>query len=217
MLGDVPMGDEGGYAPTFDTLEKPFEILAELVKEFPDTSIAIDAAASQFYKDGAYNILGKQYSADELLRAYEGLVRHYPLISIEDSFDENAPEDFTRITTHVGEKVLIVGDDLTCTNSTRIKEAVVQKEINAVLIKPNQVGTVMETIKAVQETQSAGFKAIASHRSGETDDTFIADFAYGVGAYGIKAGGLGQRERVGKYNRLLAIEHEAESMYLVTH
>ena len=105
-----------------------------------------------------------------------------------------------------------MGDDLTCTNPARIKEAVARKEINAVLIKPNQVGTVMETIKAVQETQSAGFKAIASHRSGETDDTFIADFAYGVGAYGLKAGGLGRPDRLAKYSRLLAIEREAEAV-----
>ena len=205
---DTPMGDEGGYAPTFDTLEKPFEILAELVREFPNTSIAIDAAASQLYIDGKYNIFGKVYSTYELAHVYANLVGGFPVSSIEDPFDENAPEDFTRITTHVGEKVLIVGDDLTCTNPTRIKEAVVQKEINAVLIKPNQVGTVMETIKAVQETQFARFKAIASHRSGETDDTFIADFAYGVGAYGLKAGGLGQSERLEKYKRLLEIENE---------
>ena len=213
MLGsDVPMGDEGGYAPKFDTLEKPFEILAELVKEFQDTSIAVDVAASQLFHDGSYKMLGTSYSADELSALYREFVERFPLTSIEDPYDENMPGDFTRITAEVGNKILIVGDDLTCTNPILINDAIQNKAVNAVLIKPNQIGTVMEAIKAVQETQSAGFKVIASHRSGETNDTFIADFAYGVGAYGIKAGGLGQRERLEKYDRLLAIEHEAKTV-----
>ena len=202
------MGDEGGYAPTFDTLEKPFEILSELVKEFPGTKIAIDVAASQLFHDGAYHILGKEYSTDELARTYANLVGHFPVISIEDPFDEHATADFVRLTAAVNGRILIVGDDFTCTNPELIADAIQKKAINAVLIKPNQIGTVMEAIRAVQETHVAGFKAIASHRSGETDDTFIADFAYGIGAYGIKAGGLGQRERLEKYARLLAIEGE---------
>ncbi|MDP2655732.1 MAG: phosphopyruvate hydratase [bacterium] len=213
MLGSgTMMGDEGGYAPTFDTLEKPFEILSELVTEFPNTSIAIDAAASQLFHDGTYNLLGSTYTTDELARTYANLVGHFGIRSIEDPFDENATDDFVRLTAAVNGKILIVGDDYTCTNSALISDAIQRKAINAVLIKPNQIGTVMEAIKAVQKTLAAGLKVIASHRSGETDDTFIADFAYGVGAYGIKAGGLGQRERVEKYNRLLAIEHEAETM-----
>lgn len=213
MLGsDTPMGDEGGYAPTFDTLEKPFEILAELVREFLDTSIAIDVAASQLFHDGAYNILGKAYSTDELAKEYANLAINFGVKSIEDPFDENAEADFARFTAAANNKILVVGDDFTCTNPKLIAGAIQNKAINAVLIKPNQIGTVMEAIKAVQETRAAGFKVIASHRSGETDDTFIADFAYGVGAYGIKAGGLGQKERLEKYSRLLAIEHEAETV-----
>lgn len=212
MLGDVPMGDEGGYAPTFDTIEKPFEILAELVKEFPGTHIAIDAAASQLFHDGAYNLLGKAYSTDELAKTYANLVGHFPIISIEDPFDENAAADFVRLTAAVNDRILVVGDDFTCTNPELIKRAVEKKAVTAVLIKPNQIGTVMEAIEAVQLTRAAGLTAIASHRSGETDDTFIADFAYGIGAYGLKAGGLGQRERLEKYDRLLAIEHEAETL-----
>ena len=208
----VGMGDEGGYAPTFDTLEKPFEILAKLIEKFPDTSIAIDAAASELFHDGAYHILGKAYSAGELLRTYENLVARFPLRSIEDPFSEDAIADFARLTDTVGKKALIVGDDFTVTNPARIDAARDAHAINAVLIKPNQIGTVREAILAVQETYAAGFKAIASHRSGETDDTFIADFAYGVGAYGIKAGGLGQKERLEKYGRLLAIEREAETV-----
>ncbi len=208
MLGDVPMGDEGGYAPTFDTLEKPFELLAELVAEFPHTSIAIDAAASEFYKDGAYTLLGERYTADTLHTVYTDLARRYPIHSIEDPFDEEATSDFARLTKEMGEKVLIVGDDFTVTNPARIKAAKEAEAITAVLIKPNQIGSVKEALQAVRDTATDGWQAIASHRSGETHDTFIADFAYGVGAHGIKAGGLGQKERLEKYKRLLAIEHE---------
>jgi enolase len=211
-LGNVLMGDEGGYAPTFETLEKPFEILTELIKDFPNVKIAIDAAASELFHDGSYGLLGKKYSAEELLQLYENLVANFPIHSIEDPFFENSGDDFARITESLGQKILIIGDDLTVTNPARIKTAVENKEINAVLIKPNQIGTVKEAIEAVQETYAAGFKTVASHRSGETMDTFIADFAYGVGAHGIKAGGLGQKERLEKYKRLLAIEHEAETM-----
>ena len=207
-LGNVPMGDEGGYAPTFDTLEQPFEILASLVKEFPGTSIAIDAAASELFHEGSYTLLGKSYSADALAALYRELVERFLIHSIEDPFDEEAANDFARFTATLGNKILIVGDDLTVTNPARIRDAVAHKEINAVLIKPNQIGTVHEAIQAVQETYVTGWQAIASHRSGETSDTFIADFAYGIGAHGIKAGGLGQRERLEKYERLLAIEHE---------
>ncbi|MFZ3043524.1 MAG: phosphopyruvate hydratase [Minisyncoccia bacterium] len=209
---DTPMGDEGGYAPTFATLEEPFEILAELTKEFPNTSIAIDAAASELYKDGSYHLLGKSYSAEELTPLYGSIAEKYPVHSIEDPFSENAPDDFTRLTNALGEKIHIVGDDLTVTNPERIRDAAAHKEINAVLIKPNQIGTVQEALEAVKETYAAGFSAIASHRSGETHDTFIADFAYGIGAHGIKAGGLGQKERVEKYERLLEIEREAEAV-----
>lgn len=209
-LGNVPMGDEGGYAPFFDTLEKPFEILAELANEFLRTSIAIDAAASEFFRDGRYHLLGKSYSPEELSALYRELVERFPLASIEDPFAEDAADDFVRLTDSIGNKTLVVGDDFTVTNPGRIKHAVTKNAINAVLIKPNQIGTVREALLAVKETYAAGWKAIASHRSGETNDTFIADFAYGVGAYGIKAGGLGQRERLEKYERLLAIERETE-------
>ncbi len=212
QLGNVPMGDEGGYAPTFDTLERPFELLASIVAEFPGTSIAIDAAASEFFKEDRYHLLGASYTAEELLRIYENLVERFPLKSIEDPFDEDAASDFARLTSALSEKALIVGDDFTVTNPARIESAIAQKAINAVLIKPNQIGTVREVIRAVQMTHAAGLETIASHRSGETDDTFIADFAYGTSAYGIKAGGLGQKERLEKYERLLAIEQESKTV-----
>lgn len=208
----MSMGDEGGYAPTFDTLERPFEILDSLVAKYPSTSIAIDAAASELCRDGIYELLGKAYTPDELSHVYENLVARFPLKSIEDPFAEDAADDFTRLTTKLGKKIIVVGDDLTVTNPARVASAINHKEINAVLIKPNQIGTVREAILAVQKTHAAGWKTIASHRSGETDDTFIADFAYGIGAYGIKAGGLGQKERLEKYERLLAIERETETV-----
>lgn len=211
-LGDVPMGDEGGYAPTFESLERPFELLADLVTEFPNTAIAIDAAASELYKDGSYHLLGKTYSPQELTFIYESIATNYPVHSIEDPFAEDAVDDFAKLTGALGARIHIVGDDLTVTNPARIREAAANKEIDAVIIKPNQIGTVKEAIQAVQATYAAGFKAIASHRSGETNDTFIADFAYGIGAHGIKAGGFGQKERMEKYNRLLAIEQEAKAL-----
>jgi len=211
-LGDVPMGDEGGYAPTFETLEKPFEILASLVSEYPNTSIALDAAASELFHNGHYELLGTSYSAEELASVYQGLASLFPIHSIEDPFAENAHDDFAHLTASLGKKILIIGDDLTVTDPARIKEAATNKEINAVLIKPNQIGTVREALEAVKETYAAGFQAVASHRSGETIDTFIADFAYGIGAHGLKAGGFAQRERMVKYERLLAIEGEAEAM-----
>ncbi len=216
-LGDVPMGDEGGYAPTFDTIEKPFEILTDLIKEYPSVSIAIDAAASELFHNGSYELLNKTYAPEELTSIYGSIVSQFPIHSIEDPFSENSGEDFAKLmaqlnspSTRLGATtILVVGDDLTVTNPARIKTATENKELNAVLIKPNQIGTVKEAIEAVQATYAAGFQAIASHRSGETMDTFIADFAYGVGAHGIKAGGLGQKERLEKYKRLLEIEKEA--------
>ncbi|HUY62738.1 MAG TPA: phosphopyruvate hydratase [Candidatus Paceibacterota bacterium] len=211
-LGDVPMGEEGGYSPTFDALEKPFELLAALVAEHPGTSIAIDAAANELRADGGYLLLGKRYSAEELARVYEELVGLFPFHSIEDPFSEDADADFARLTAALAGKCLVVGDDFTVTNPARIAHAVREKAINAVLIKPNQIGSVKEAIEAVRATRAAGWEPVCSHRSGETDDTFIADFAYGVGAHGIKAGGLGQRERLEKYERLLAIEREAATV-----
>jgi enolase len=205
----VPMGDEGGYAPIFETLEKPFEILSELVGKFRDTSIAIDAAASELFHDDSYRLLDKLYMPKGLSNLYENLVAQFPIRSIEDPFAENAEDDFVRITEKLGEKILIIGDDLTVTDPERIKEAAGHKEMNAVIIKPNQIGTVCEALQAVKETYANGFKVVASHRSGETKDTFIADFAYGVGAYGIKAGGFAQKERLLKYERLIAIERES--------
>ncbi len=209
---EIPMGDEGGYSPKFDDIEKPFEMLAALVAEHSGTSIAIDAAANALRNDiGGYTLTGKDYTPDELRALYAGLIKKFPFHSIEDPFAETAMGDFAKLTAEAGE-VIIVGDDLTVTNPERIKTAREAKAITAVLIKPNQIGSVKEAIEAVQMTRAAGWAAICSHRSGETDDTFIADFAYGIGAHGIKAGGLGQKERREKYERLVEIEKGAEAV-----
>ncbi|MFA5942610.1 MAG: phosphopyruvate hydratase [Candidatus Paceibacterota bacterium] len=208
----VPMGDEGGYAPTFDTIEKPFEILSSLIAGHPNVSLAIDAAASELLHGGVYQLLGKSYSPDELATLYRELVERFPIHSIEDPFAENAPDDFAQLNTTLGQQILIIGDDLTVTDPVRIKDAAEHKAINAVLIKPNQIGTVREALEAVKETYVASFQAVASHRSGETGDTFIADFAYGVGAHGLKAGGFAQKERLVKYERLMAIERETAAV-----
>jgi len=207
---NTPMGDEGGYAPAFDTLERPFELLAELAAGYAGASISIDVAASELFHSSGYELLGKSYVADELLRLYENLAARFPLHSIEDPFAEDATDDFARITAALGATVLIVGDDFTVTNPARIRAACEAHALNAVIIKPNQIGTVKETLEAVQAVHAAGLQAICSHRAGETTDTFIADLAYGVGAHGLKAGGFGQTERLVKYERLLAIEQESK-------
>lgn len=208
-LGDVPMGDEGGYSPTFGTIEEPFDILSSIACEHADTLIAIDAAANELRHGDGYRLLDKNHSTHELRELYEHLVREYPFHSIEDPYSEDADADFAALTRALGEQILIVGDDFTVTNPKRIEHAATERAINAVLIKPNQIGSVKEAIEAVRKTHENGWQSICSHRSGETDDTFIADFAYGVGAHGIKAGGLGQKERLEKYERLLEIEEEA--------
>jgi enolase len=213
VLGDVPMGDEGGYSPQFDQIEKPFELLAELVAKHSNSFIALDAAASEFFDPNVgYAVSHMKYSPVELFNLYEQLIAKYPLRSIEDPFAEDSDADFAKLTAAIGDRVLIIGDDFTVTNPARIRHAVEEKAINAVLIKPNQIGSVTEAIRAVQATHAAGWQVVCSHRSGETMDTFIADFAYGVGAYGLKAGGFAQKERMAKYDRLLEIEKEAEAV-----
>jgi len=208
----VPMGDEGGYAPTFDTLEKPFELLAELARSFSGTTLAIDAAANELRAGSGYELLTRHYTPVQLAQVYENLAARYSLHSIEDPFSEDADSDFSNLTVALEGRCLVVGDDFTATNPLRIKAAAQQRAINAVLIKPNQIGSVKEAIAAVQETRARGWQPICSHRSGETMDAFIADFAYGVGAHGLKAGGLAQKERVAKYERLLEIEKEARGV-----
>lgn len=208
-LPSLPMGDEGGYSPTFDTIERPFELLSDIVSKWQATSIAIDSAANELLDGNEYVLLKKKYTSAQLLELYTQLVEQFPFHAIEDPFAESDTESFTKITAKLGDKVIIIGDDLIVTNPERIEDAAVHKYINAALIKPNQIGTVSETINAVHKTYEAGWHAVVSHRSGETYDTFIADLAYGIGAHGIKAGGLAQQQRLAKYERLQEIEREA--------
>ncbi len=211
-LPDLPMGDEGGYSPVFDTIERPFELLSDIVSKWSGTSIAIDSAANELLDGDKYVLLKKRYTSDQLLELYTQLVERFPFHAIEDPFAESDTASFTKITAKLGDKVIIIGDDLIVTNPKRIEDAAVHKYINAALIKPNQIGTVSETINAVQKTYEVGWHTVVSHRSGETYDTFIADLAYGIGAHGIKAGGLAQQQRLAKYERLRAIEREATEL-----
>ena len=207
-IGPTPLGDEGGYSPAFNSIEKPFELLRSLVFPGDNVSIAIDAAATEFYKDGAYTILDEIYSTDKLLEVYKNLVERFGLMSIEDPFTENDYDGFKKMTAILGDRILVVGDDLTVTNPEILKTMIDQRAGNALIIKPNQIGTLEEVYETVRLAKEAGWKIVASHRSGETEDTFIADLAVGIGAFGIKAGAPSQKERVVKYNRLIEIEKE---------
>lgn len=206
-FGEVPLGDEGGYSPAFKSIEEPFALLSEIISD-EDMFLAIDAAATEFYKDGKYNLLNKEYSSLELLGLYKKLTEEFELLSIEDPFEESDAESFSNLVGGIDGGVLVVGDDLTVTNPSLITEMAEKKAANAVIIKPNQIGTLLEVYEAVTLAHGYGWKTIASHRSGETLDTFISDLAVGVGAYGIKAGSPLQKEREVKYHRLLEIEQE---------
>ncbi|HFC11188.1 MAG TPA: phosphopyruvate hydratase [Candidatus Kaiserbacteria bacterium] len=206
---DLQMGDEGGYSPAFADFDKPFELLTKLVEKHQNTAIAIDSAANELRNDhGGYTLIGKDYTSEELRKLYVDLVGKFPFHAVEDPFAETDSKSFTELTADIGKQVLVIGDDITVTNPKRIENAIEEKSMNAVLIKPNQIGSVSEAAEAVKKTHSAGWATVCSHRSGETDDTFIADFAYGMGAHGIKAGGLGQKVRREKYERLCSIEKE---------
>ena len=212
---DFVMGDEGGFSIESSDIEEPFRILSEL-----HNKLAIDVAGGEFFENGKYSVCGQKYSAEDLSEIYLGLVKKFPMVSIEDPFAEDDFSAFTSFVQKINDlgilspsgEVLVVGDDLTTTNPEMISKAIDGKMINAVLIKPNQIGTVTETLKAIEMTHSAGLKTIISHRSGETMDSFIADLAVGVGAYGLKAGTMYQAERKEKYGRLLEIEREMNEL-----
>lgn len=206
--GGVPMGDEGGYSPEIQSIEEPFRLLRDAIGERADAFIAIDVAASEFFHEEKYTILGTNYASNELLSIYNILSKQYDLKSIEDPFDESDFSAFETMTSAMGDSVLVVGDDLTVTNPRIVTEMASAGRANAMIVKPNQVGTMTEVFDAVNIARGAGWKLIASHRSGETDDTFISDLAVGIGAYGLKAGAPTQMERRVKYERLLEIEQE---------
>jgi len=210
---NTTVGDEGGYAPTLASNEAAIEIILEAVKNAgykagSQIAIAIDAAASEFYKDGKYVLKteGKTFTSEQMVSFYADWVKKYPIVSIEDGLSEDDWEGYKLMTKTFGNKVQIVGDDLFVTNINRLKMGIEGKAGNSILIKLNQIGTVSETIDAIQMARNAGFNSIISHRSGETEDSTIADFAVGLGTGQIKTGSLCRSDRVAKYNQLLRIE-----------
>lgn len=215
------VGDEGGFAPKFKKDEEALAFLVEAIKTAgftpqKDFQIALDVAASEMRneakklnKDGYYFWKSKKlYSADELLSYYEDLVQKYPIISIEDGFDEDDWDSWKKFTKKLGKKIQIVGDDLFVTNTKILENGIKQKAANAILIKLNQIGTVTETLNAIQMAKDAGFASIVSHRSGETEDSYIADIAVATCAGQIKTGAPSRSDRVAKYNQLTRIEEE---------
>ncbi|MCX6485523.1 MAG: phosphopyruvate hydratase [Rhodoluna sp.] len=209
------LGDEGGFAPELPTNAAALDLISEAIAKAgytlgKDIALALDVAATEFYDEasGTYKFEGKQLSTDEMIAYYEGLVAKYPLVSIEDPLAEDDWAGWTKITAALGEKVQLVGDDLYVTNPARLQKGIDEKAGNAILVKVNQIGTLTETRDAVELAQSNGMKAIISHRSGETEDTFIADLAVATNAGQIKTGAPARSERVAKYNQLLRIEEE---------
>lgn len=207
------VGDEGGYSPGLSSNGGVFEAMVESAKSLPyvygqDWKISLDVAASEFYKDGQYMMMKdkKTISPEELMQTYLGYIEKYQLYSIEDPFDQDDWEQYKKFTAAVDGKVHVVGDDFLVTNPERIKRAIEEKAASAGLIKINQIGTIKETMEAIKLCQDANWKVVVSHRSGETEDTFIADLAYAVGADYIKTGSMSRSERLAKYNRLMEIE-----------
>lgn len=207
------VGDEGGFAPNLNSNKEGLDLIIEAIKKANytpgvDVSIGLDVAASEFYQDGTYKLEGKKLSTELLIKYYMDLINDYPIISIEDPFDQNDWEGFTEFTKLVGDKVQIVGDDLFVTNKKYLQEGIEKGACNAILIKLNQVGTVSETIDTINLAKEYGYKTIISHRSGETEDVTIADLAVGLNLGQIKTGSLSRSERIAKYNRLLRIEEK---------
>ena len=209
------VGDEGGFAPDLNNNAEGFELIMEATKKAgyepgKDVFMAIDVAASEFYKDGKYVLEGegKSLTTDELINYYEELISKYPIISIEDPVDENDWEGFTKITSILGNKIQLVGDDLFVTNKECLKMGIDKKAGNAILLKVNQIGTITETLETIKLARDNNYRTIISHRSGETEDTTIADLAVGLNLGQIKTGSMSRTDRICKYNQLIRIEEE---------
>ena len=212
---NTAVGDEGGFAPNLKSNEEAIDIILNSIekagyKPGEEVFIALDVAASELFQDGKYNLESenKAFSSDEMVEYLASLVKKYPIISIEDGLDENDWEGWTKLNKRLGKNIQIVGDDLTVTNIVRLQKAIDKKSMNSILIKLNQIGTVSETIQAVNLARQVGYGAVISHRSGETEDTFIADFSVAMGMGQIKTGSISRSDRVAKYNQLLRIEEE---------
>ena len=208
------VGDEGGFAPNLKDNEEPLKLISQAVKEAgyelgSQIKLALDVASSELYKDGKYELEGKKFSSDELISYYEKLCEKYPIFSIEDGLSEDDWGGWAELTKRLGSKVQLVGDDLFVTNEKILREGIEKKIANAILIKPNQIGSVTQTMQTVRLAQRNGYRCIMSHRSGESEDAFIADFAVALNTGEIKTGATSRSERNAKYNRLLEIELEA--------
>jgi enolase len=209
------VGDEGGFAPHLDSNEAPVEYIVEAIQGAGyepgrDVAIALDPAASEFYEDGKYLLKAEDVTktSDEMIAYYTTLISKYPIISLEDGLSEYDWDGFARLTKQLGERIQIMGDDIFVTNTMLLKQGIEQHTANSILIKLNQIGTLTETIEAVRMAQAAGWTAVVSHRSGETEDTIIADFVVAMNAGQIKTGAPARTERVSKYNQLIRIEEE---------
>lgn len=214
---NTAVGDEGGFAPNLRSNREAVEYIMQAISDAgytpgTDVMLALDVASGEFYNKstGLYELKGenKTFSRDEMIGFYKELCDHYPIISIEDGIDQNDFEGTAILTKAIGNKVQLVGDDLFVTNVKRLKRGIAAGAANAILIKPNQIGTLTETLNAIETAKRAGYTAVVSHRSGETEDTTIADIAVGMNAGQIKTGSLSRSERTAKYNRLIEIERE---------
>jgi enolase len=209
------LGDEGGFAPNLPSNRAALDLIQEAIKNAgytpgTDIALALDVASSEFFKDGAYQFEGKALSATEMSAYYAELVADYPLVSIEDPLDENDWDGWKTLTDTIGDKVQLVGDDLFVTNPSILQRGIETKTANSLLVKVNQIGSLTETLDAVSLAQRAGYTTITSHRSGETEDTTIADISVATNAGQIKTGAPARSERVAKYNQLLRIEEELD-------
>ena len=212
---NTTVGDEGGFAPNLTSNEQALELIITAIKNSgyipgKEVFIALDVAASELFNDGLYNLESedKAYSSDEMIDYLCTLIDKYPIISIEDGLDENDWNGWGKLNNKLGGDIQIVGDDLTVTNIKRLQRAIDENSMNSILIKLNQIGTITETIQAIELAKNVGYGAIISHRSGETEDTIIADFSVAMGMGQIKTGSASRSDRVSKYNQLLRIEEE---------
>jgi len=212
LSNNISFSDEGAYDLNFENNTAPLELINLSIKELDLESkvmIALDIAADSFYKKiiNAYSINGQLMSIDDLTNMYNNVVNKYPVISIEDPYEENDFEHYATLNVLLKNRnIFIIGDDLTTTSTASIEKAISTNSISGVIIKPNQIGTLTETLEAIKVAKENNLKIIVSHRSGETEDNFIADLAYGIGAYGLKAGAPSPKERMAKYNRIIEID-----------
>jgi len=212
---NTAVGDEGGFAPNFKSADQGLEFIMKAIegagyKPGSDVVLGLDVAATEFFNKGKYNLEGegKILSSEQMIAYYEKLVAKFPIVSIEDGMAEDDWAGWIELTSRLGDKVQLVGDDLFVTNTARLKEGIEKKAANAILVKVNQIGTLTETLNAVQTAQKAGFGVVFSHRSGETEDSTIADLAVATNAGQIKTGSLSRSDRIAKYNQLIRIEEQ---------